>query len=138
MKIFIEAIDVDIWDTVLNGPFMPKHVVNEEEKDKPRSLWTDDDKKAKNIITTGVSIDEFFRISTCNSGKEMWYTLEVAHEGTIEVRRSRMNTLTHEYELFRMLHGESISDMKKRFTYIVNQLSALVICLIMRILLTKF
>lgn len=68
----------------------------------------------------------------------MWYTLEVAHEGTIEVRRSRMNTLTHEYELFRMMHGESICDMQKCFTYIVNQLSALVICLIMRILLTKF
>ncbi|KAF1885918.1 hypothetical protein Lal_00049322 [Lupinus albus] len=55
----------------------------------------------------------------------MWDTLQVTHEGTSEVKRARLNALTHEYELFRMLPSESICDMQKRFTHIVNHLVAL-------------
>ena len=55
----------------------------------------------------------------------MWDALQVTHEGTSEVKRSRINTLIHEYELFRMNQGESIQDMQKRFTHIVNHLSSL-------------
>ena len=57
--------------------------------------------------------------------KEMWDTLQVTHEGTTGVKRSRINTLTHEYELFRMYQYETIQDMHKRFTYIVNHLASL-------------
>ncbi|KAF1897892.1 hypothetical protein Lal_00032654 [Lupinus albus] len=31
----------------------------------------------------------------------MWNTLQVTHEGTSDVKRARLNALTHEYELFR-------------------------------------
>ncbi|RYA54881.1 hypothetical protein DD596_25770, partial [Enterobacter cloacae complex sp. 4DZ3-28B] len=46
-------------------------------------------------------------------------------EGTTNVKRSRINTLTHEYELFRMNANESIQDMQKIFTHTVNHLAAL-------------
>jgi len=55
----------------------------------------------------------------------MWDTLQVTHEGTTNVKRSRINTLTHEYELFRMNQNETIQDMQKRFTHIVNHLASL-------------
>jgi len=55
----------------------------------------------------------------------MWDTLQVTHEGTIDVKRSRINTLTHEYEIFRMNQNETIQDMQKRFTHIVNHLASL-------------
>ncbi|KAH1192833.1 hypothetical protein GmHk_19G053978 [Glycine max] len=55
----------------------------------------------------------------------MWDTLQVTHEGTTDVKRSRINTLTLEYELFRMNQNETIQDMQKRFTHIVNHLAAL-------------
>ena len=45
-------------------------------------------------------MDEYFRASNCKNAKEMWDTLQLTHEGTIDVKRSRINTLTHEYELF--------------------------------------
>jgi len=35
-------------------------------------------------------------------------TLQVTHEDTTDVKRSRKNTLTHEYELFRMNQNETI------------------------------
>jgi len=94
--------------------------------------WSDNDKKkvqhnlkAKSIITSALRIDEYFIVSNCQSAKEMWDTLEVKNEGMSDVMRSRINTLTHEYELFRMNQNESIQDIQKRFTHIINHLALL-------------
>ena len=45
-------------------------------------------------------MDEFFRVSACKTVKEIWDTLVQTHEGTVEFKRSRLNTLSQEYELF--------------------------------------
>ena len=52
----------------------------------------------------------------------MWDALQVAHEGTNDVKLARINTLTQEFDLFHMKHGETIADMQKRFTHIINHL----------------
>nr|KYP36605.1 hypothetical protein KK1_042263 [Cajanus cajan] len=116
MRIFIEAIDIAVWDAIENGPYIPMIKDSDGKREKHWSEWSDDEKKraqydyrAKNIITFALSIDEFFRISQCKSAKEMWDTLQVTHEGTSDVKRSRKHTLIREYELLRMNHGESIS-----------------------------
>ncbi|XP_068477195.1 uncharacterized protein [Phaseolus vulgaris] len=51
------------------------------------------------------------RVSQCKSAKEMWDTLEVTHEGNNEVKRARNHTLIQEYEMFRMLKGETIAEV---------------------------
>ena len=81
--------------------------------------------KAKNIITFALCMDEYFSVSDCKNAKKMWDTLQVTHEGPTDVKRSRINTLTHEYEWFRMNQNETIQDMQKRFTHIVNHLASL-------------
>ena len=55
----------------------------------------------------------------------MWETLEVTHEGTDEVKRARKHTLIQEYEMFRMLKGETIAEVQKRFTHIINHVMSL-------------
>jgi len=99
---------------------------------KPWSDWSESERKkaqynslAKNIITSALNMDEFFRVSQCNSAKDMWKVLEVTHEGTDDVKRSRKHSLIQEYELFRMQPEESIADVQKRFTQIVNHLTGL-------------
>nr|KYP56640.1 hypothetical protein KK1_002884 [Cajanus cajan] len=99
MRIFIEAIDIAVWNAIENGPYIPM-TKDDDKKEKHWSEWSDDEKKraqydyrAKNIITSALSIDEFFRISQCKSAKEMWDTLQVTHEGTSDVKRSRKHTL---------------------------------------------
>jgi len=57
--------------------------------------------------------------------KEMWDTLEVTHEGTNDVKRARKHTLIEEYEMFRMEKGETIVEVQKWFTHIVNHLLSL-------------
>ncbi|XP_073219676.1 uncharacterized protein [Cicer arietinum] len=119
MLIFLEASGLDILDVVENGPYEPKLAGTDGSSiKKPRSDWSNDDKKrvgynakAKNIITFSLSADEFFRVSNCKTAKEMWDTLQETHEGTTDVKRARTNTLMHEYELFNMKKDESINDL---------------------------
>ena len=51
--------------------------------------------------------------------------MEVTHEGTNEVKRARKHALIEEYEMFRMLKGETIVEVHKRFTHIINHLMSL-------------
>lgn len=52
----------------------------------------------------------------------MWDTFETFHEGTKDVKQSKINTPTQQYELFHMEEDEAISSMQMRFTHVVNKL----------------
>ena len=67
--------------------------------------------KPKSIITSTLRQNEYFRVSNCSNAREMWDTLQLTHEGATDVKRSRFNTLTHEYELYRMNTNENIQSM---------------------------
>lgn len=49
--------------------------------------------KEKTINTIALDIDEFLRVCHSETAKEMWYTIKVTHDGNIEVKRVRMNTM---------------------------------------------
>jgi len=55
----------------------------------------------------------------------MWDSFEVTHEWANDVKRSRNHTLIQEYEMFRMLKGETIVEVQKWFTHIINHLMSL-------------
>lgn len=57
--------------------------------------------------------------------KEFLDTLEVTYKETIEVKRSKLNTLSQKYEMFRMHSGETILDLRKKFSHLTNHLIAL-------------
>ncbi|XP_068499214.1 uncharacterized protein [Phaseolus vulgaris] len=105
MKIFLESLDKGIWDAIENGPFIPTIEKDNVSIEKPWSQWTE--------------------VSQCALAKEMWDILEVTHEGTNDVKRARNHTPIQEYEIFRMLKGETIAEVQKRFTHIVNHLISL-------------
>ncbi|XP_068503790.1 uncharacterized protein [Phaseolus vulgaris] len=118
MKIFVESIDRGIWDAIINEPFIPMLEKDKFFSEKSWSQWTENESKkaqydgiAKNIITPALNSDEFFRVSQCGSAKQMWDILEVTHEGTIDVKRAWKHNLIQDYEMFRMLKGETISDV---------------------------
>ena len=57
--------------------------------------------------------------------KRFWDRLEVTHEGTTQVKESKINMLVHKYELLKMKPNESILGMFTRFTDIINNLKNL-------------
>ncbi|XP_075076675.1 uncharacterized protein LOC142163301 [Nicotiana tabacum] len=81
--------------------------------------------RAKKILVCGIGHDEYNKISACEIAKEIWKALQIAHEGTTQVKQSNIDMLTTEYELFRMKDDESIQDMHIRLTSIINELHSL-------------
>lgn len=103
---------------MINGPYEPTKVVDGKDVIKNFTEWNMDeskrahyDVKAKNIISSTLTMDEFFRILNCTSAKEMWDVLEVTREGTDEVKTGKENSLVQEYEMFRMKAGENIYNV---------------------------
>jgi len=68
MQIFIEAIDLNIWEAIEIGPYVPTIEDGSTTIEKPRDQWSEEDRrrvqynlKAKNIITSALGIDAHFR-----------------------------------------------------------------------------
>ncbi|MQL96227.1 hypothetical protein Taro_028900 [Colocasia esculenta] len=123
MKFFLQGLDYELWTIIEDGDLI---VLNSKEN------WTDGDKKmmsqnnkAKSILCCSLSKNEFNRISTCKSAKEMWDKLKFTYEGTDKVKETRIDILVTQYEKFQMISGESISQMYSRFTDITNGLAGL-------------
>ncbi|GAV58518.1 UBN2 domain-containing protein, partial [Cephalotus follicularis] len=127
MTICLQSLDYQLWHIIINGLRMPTRTIKGVVSLKPENEFNDNDfrmlqlnSKAKLVLFCSVGPNEFNRISSCDTTKEMWDLLEVTYEGTNQV-----NMLVHEYELFFMHDNESISDMFTHFTTIVNSLKNL-------------
>ncbi|GAV73617.1 UBN2 domain-containing protein [Cephalotus follicularis] len=133
MTIFIQSIDYNLWDLIVDGPNLPTVTLeNGDVVPKPRNLYDDNDRrrvqinaKAKHIIICAINSNDFNRISSCISAKEMWDGLEVTYEGTNQVKEAKISMLVREYEMFTMNENEDIKYMFSRFTNIINALQAL-------------
>ncbi|GLU08769.1 hypothetical protein SLE2022_256590 [Rubroshorea leprosula] len=132
MKVFMLANVPKAWIVTIKGPYVPMKVVGEREVPKEEIEWNDEDlgkiminNKAINMLQCALNPTEFHRVSGCDTAKEMWDMLEVTHEGTSQVKESKINRLIYMYELFKMKPEESIQDMYTRLNDIVTNLKAL-------------
>ena len=78
LQIFIEAINLNIWEAIEIGPYIPTMVARSTTIEKPREQWSEEERKlvqynlkAKNIITYVLGMDEYFRVSNCKNAKDM-------------------------------------------------------------------
>ncbi|GAV85125.1 DUF4219 domain-containing protein [Cephalotus follicularis] len=79
MNIFIQSLDYNLWDLIINGPDLPTSInENAEKVPKPRTRYNDEDRKkvqmnakAKHIIICATNSNEFNRVYSCVSAKEM-------------------------------------------------------------------
>ena len=107
MRIFIQAFKFKLWTMITNGPYVPFKIVNNVSIPKPKNEQDETDKqlaqlnaKVMNLLYSALSASEFNQISTYTSAKEIWDRLEVTHERTSRVKKSKINMLIHKYKLF--------------------------------------
>ena len=135
MENYFQAEDFELWLIIENGPFVANktiaQVTGTQTVPKERSELDSDYKKmekndkAKKLLYFGLGPDEYTRVSGCATAKEIWETLRVAHEGTNQVKKSRIELLVRKYELFEMGDKETIMEMFTRFTHITNEFKSL-------------
>ena len=85
--------------------------------------------KAQYVLTQTLNDDDLSCVINCKSAYEVWNDLIITHEGTYQVKRSKIDLLRSQYENFYMLNNESIDEMLTRFIKITNSLSFLVDCI---------
>ena len=51
--------------------------------------------------------------------------MQTAHEGTTQLKKSKIDKLNRHYKLFRMAEGETIQEMQSMFTAIINEMYSL-------------
>ncbi|GAA0168876.1 hypothetical protein LIER_23487 [Lithospermum erythrorhizon] len=61
--------------------------------------------KANNLLHNALSLDEYGRINSYKTAKEVWDCLELTHVGTSKVKNSKIRLLTKEYKAFEMKQG---------------------------------
>ena len=133
MENYIQAEDYELWMLIKNRPLIPKVtkedgkviIKKSEEFDGDDYRMMEKNAKAKKLLYFGLGPDEYTRISECESAKEIWDALQIAHEGANQVKQSRIELLMRKYELFEMGDRETIMDMYTRFTHITNELKSL-------------
>ncbi|XP_070044560.1 uncharacterized protein [Nicotiana tomentosiformis] len=133
MRDHIVGEEYELWDIVTDGPLATLKI-NTEGIEVPniRADCTAEDlkkweknAKAKKWFVCGLGPDEYSRIQSRTIAKQIWDTLQVAHEETSQVKRSRGTLPYSQYENFAMKEGETIQEIHTRFTTLTNELKSL-------------
>ena len=94
MKVFIRALDVRVWRSILIG-WTPLTVTDSEGKSsiKPEIDWSNDDDRLVNhnnktlhAIFNGYDVEHIKLISSSEMAKEAWDILQTTFEGSSDVK----------------------------------------------------
>lgn len=102
---FIMAENSELMNVILHDPHVPMRELKEEEVTrlvpKNRREYNEDDCKkieknynAKKLLVPGIGLDEYNRVSECEPAKDIWDCLRTNHEGTSQVKESKVDMLT--------------------------------------------
>ncbi|XP_074313649.1 uncharacterized protein LOC141648837 [Silene latifolia] len=133
MMHFIQGTDYECWVIIENGPLAitTTNANGVSSAKAPKDYTSDDYKKAEknaraiSLLQSGIGESETSRIAGCKTAKQIWDSLSLAYEGTVQVKKQRIDLLMQQYENFRMHEDEPIKSMSSRFSSITNELSNL-------------
>ncbi|XP_031258891.1 uncharacterized protein LOC116116991 [Pistacia vera] len=130
MRLRFRTIDYNLWKIVEQGNFVPMNDKTGLPKEEEHYTAEDEKKlnlndKVVNILFCSLYSIEFGKVSACETAKNAWEILQITHEGTSQVKESKIEILFRDYELFEMKIRESITDMYKRFSNLINDLKGL-------------
>ncbi|XP_074278398.1 uncharacterized protein LOC141601989 [Silene latifolia] len=133
MMNFIKGTDYESWRIIVKGPLSittvdvlgNTKVKEEDDYDATDLAKAQKYSRAMSFLQRGITKEEFSRFSSCSSAKQILDSLELAYEGTSQVKKYRIDLLTQQYEMFHMERDENINDMSARFSNITNELKNL-------------
>lgn len=119
MMIYIKSEDIKSWKMIITGPRLSKdeHYQVQKELDYKDEDWKQDqiNAKATQLILCALTVRQTNRVLFCKSAKEIWERLEVTHEGTNQVKETKINMLLHDHKLPIVKVRETITLMLDKF-----------------------
>ena len=118
MKVFLQSLDEKVWQAVEIGWVKPKEAPTnwDEAKIKVANF----NSRALNALFSAVINEEFKKISSTETAKEVWTILQTTYEGTKAVKDSKLQRLTTSFEEIKMEEDESFDEFYAKLKDIVN------------------
>nr|AAP53706.1 retrotransposon protein, putative, unclassified [Oryza sativa Japonica Group] len=117
MQSYIMAENYDIWRKV-SHPYVIPEAINTD------ALKTEFENncKARNILSSGISRSDYDRVAHLETAHEIWNALKNFHQGTKNIKELRRDLFKKEYIKFEMKSGEALDDYLSRFNKILSDL----------------
>jgi hypothetical protein len=122
MKNYLYSISPKVWQVVCDG------VDFSDEDEQPTSDQLQKihrNAQAISIPTSSVDKEEFNHVDDLDVIKELWTTLQMAHERSKPVRKAKIEMLEEQLNRFIMFDDETPQDMFNRLKTMVNKAKAL-------------
>ena len=107
MCAFLCAINETIWDSIENGwvrPATPK-----AEWDKVAIVMANANNKTINAIFSGISTDEFHKLSHVKTTQEAWKIIKATYKGIKKVKDTKLQMLTTRFEEVKMSEDKCLT-----------------------------
>ena len=113
MRAFLQSLNEKVWQAVEIGQIKPKEAP---------ANWDDAKIKAKNFnnralnaLFNAVTNEEFKKIFSIETAKEVWTILQTTYEGTKAIKDSKFQRLTTSFKEIKMEEDESFDELYAKF-----------------------
>ena len=117
MKVFLQSLDEKVWQVVEIGWTKPMEVPADWDDAK---IKVANFNRALNALFSAVTNEEFKKISSTETAKEVLTILQTTYEGTKAVKDSKLQRLTMSFEEIKMKDDESFDEFYAKLKDIVN------------------
>ena len=100
MKVFLQTLGEKVWKAVKVGWIKPKEA--SMDWDEATIKAANFNSRVLNALFSGVTNEEFKKISSMEVAKEAWTILETTYESTKAVKAMKFQRLTSSFEEIRM------------------------------------
>jgi gag-polypeptide of LTR copia-type/Zinc knuckle len=122
MRLHLISLHPSVWEVVCVGVNLPDEDIALT-PDQQQSLYRN--AQAASVILGALSPEEFNKVEGIEEAKKIWDTLRIAHEGSSDVRRSKIELLEGKLGRFVMLEDETTQQMFDRLMRLVNEIRGL-------------
>ena len=118
MRAFLQSLDEKVWQVGEIGWTKPTEAPADWDDAKIKAANFNN--RALNAIFSAVTNEEFKKISSTETAKEVWTILQTTYEGTKAVKDSKLQRLTISFEETKMEEDESFDEFYAKLKDTVN------------------
>ena len=118
MRAFLQSLDENVWQAVKTSWTKPKEVSTDWDDAKFKAANFNN--RALNALFSAVTNDEFKKISSTKTRKELWTILQTTNKGTKAIKDLKFQRLTTSFEEIKMEEDESFDEFYAKLKDIVN------------------
>jgi hypothetical protein len=121
MRMHLISLSLSVWNILRVGVDFPD---KDEELDFEQLQQIHRNTQASSVLLSSLEKDEFDRVNGLEKVKDIWDTLQRAHEGTKPVKKAKRQLIEGQPDRFVILDDEDPQEMYNRLKKLVNKVRA--------------